>query len=216
LAFAGCDFPGKPTVEEKYVPPQEETSFQILFRRNCAGCHGKDGKLGPAPPLNNELFLALIPDRELDRVIKEGRHNTLMPAFATANGGHLTSAQVEILAKGIRQEWGASRSAPSDAPPYLDEQDQAPDKDKGKIVFARACASCHGDQGQGSEAVGAINDPNFLALMSDQALRRFVITGRPDLGMPDYADPKGRPKGFKPLTAQEVSDLVAYLASWRH
>jgi cytochrome c oxidase cbb3-type subunit 3/ubiquinol-cytochrome c reductase cytochrome c subunit len=223
LSAAGCDLPGKPGPEEKYVPPQKETSFPVLFQRNCAGCHGADGKLGPAPPLNNELFLALIPDQELRRVISEGRHDTLMPAFSTAKGGHLTAEQVKFLAKGIKQEWGAPKPAPSDAPPYLDEQVNLPDKDKGntgKTVFARACASCHGDLGQGGKyegkSVGPINDPDFLALISDQALRRYVITGRPDLGMPDYADPKGRPKDFKPLTAREVSDLVAYLASWRN
>ena len=79
-------------------------------------------------------------------------------------------------------------------------------KEEGLKVFARACASCHGDRGQGGtnggKSVGAINDPDFLALISDQALRRYVITGRPDLGMPDYADPKGRPEGFQPLTSR--------------
>ena len=40
----------------------------------------------------------------------------------------------------------------------------------------------------GEKRIGAINDPAFLALISDQALRRYAITGRPDLGMPDYAD----------------------------
>ena len=33
-----------------------------VSRSNCAGCHGADGKLGPAPPLNDPLFLAIIPD----------------------------------------------------------------------------------------------------------------------------------------------------------
>src|SRR5262249_12655152 len=78
-------------------------------------------------------------------------------------------------------------------------------KEEGGKVFARACASCHGDHGQGGRyggktdgrSVGAINHPDFLALISDQALRRFVITGRPDFGMPDYADPRGRPEGFQ-------------------
>ncbi len=78
-----------------------------------------------------------------------------------------------------------------------------------------ACASCHGDDGRGGKSAGAINDPNFLALISDQALRRYVITGRPDLGMPDYADPKGRPEGFQPLTSQDVANVVALLADWR-
>ena len=86
-----------------------------------------------------------------------------------------------------------------------------------------ACASCHGERGQGrvfsdekgGKPAGAINVPAFLTLYSDQALRRFVITGRPDLGMPDCTDRQGRPDEFKPLTSQEVTDLVALLASWR-
>ena len=62
---------------------------------------------------------------------------------------------------------------------------------------------------------GPINVPEFLTLFSDQALRRLVITGRPDLGMPDCTDRQGRPDEFKPLTSREVTDLVALLASWR-
>jgi mono/diheme cytochrome c family protein len=38
----------------------------------------------------------------------------------------------------------------------------------GEKVFAAACADCHGVHGEGTEAGGAINDPAFLALMSDQ------------------------------------------------
>jgi cytochrome c oxidase cbb3-type subunit 3/ubiquinol-cytochrome c reductase cytochrome c subunit len=60
-----------------------------------------------------------------------------------------------------------------------------------------------------------INDPVFLALISDQALRRYVITGRPDLGMPDYAGSRPRQPDYHPLTPEQVNDLVALLASWR-
>jgi hypothetical protein len=86
-------------------------------------------------------------------------------------------------------------------------------------VFARACAGCHGPQGQGGKnggrQVGAINNPAFLALISDQELRRLAITGRPDLGMPAYDGKEGRPPDFRPLTSAEINDLVALLASWR-
>jgi len=87
------------------------------------------------------------------------------------------------------------------------------------LVFARACAACHGNHGQGiqrgGETVRTINDPVFLALVSNQVLRRYAITGRPDFGMPGYA--KARPDNphFTPLTDQEVTDLVALLTSWR-
>ena len=225
---AGCGLPGQPQTGDRYVPPQEEKSFSALFKRNCVGCHGVDGKLGPAPPLNDKLFLVLLPHTELQRVIREGRPGTLMPAFATAKGGPLTAEQVKVLAGGIKQRWGPVEPVPSRAPPYLLAQ-TGPDgpgagnKEEGFKVFAQVCASCHGDHGQGGryggrsdgKSVGAINDPDFLALISDQALRRYVITGRPDLGMPDYADPTGRPEGFKPLTGQEVTNVVALLTEWR-
>jgi mono/diheme cytochrome c family protein len=221
---AGCDLPGQPKTGDRYVPPQKESRFNVLFQQNCAGCHGADGKLGPAPPLNDQLFLALLPDTELQRVITEGRPGTLMPAFATAKGGPLTAEQVAVLADGIKSRWGPDEPAPRGAPPYLlvparPERAGAGNKEEGLGVFARACAPCHGDHGQGGryggKTVGAVNDPDFLALISDQALRRCVITGRPDLGMPDYADPTGRPDGFKPLIDQDVTNLQALLAEWR-
>ena len=34
--------------------------------------------------------------------------------------------------------------------------------------------------------------------------------------MPDYADDDGRDSSFEPLTADDIADLVALLASWRH
>jgi hypothetical protein len=54
-------------------------------------------------------------------------------------------------------------------------------------------------------------DPAYLALVSDQALRSAVIAGRPDLGMPDYrtAAPE------RPMSAQEIADVVAWLAAQR-
>jgi mono/diheme cytochrome c family protein len=147
-----------------------------------------------------------------------------MPAFAASKGGPLTAEQVKALAEGIKPRWGPIALAPSGAPPYLLDNDapagaRSGNAADGRKVFARACASCHGDHGHGGEydgkPVGAINDLDFLALVSDQALRRYVITGRSDLGMPDYAGPAGRPQGFQPLTARDVTDVVALLAAWR-
>jgi cytochrome c oxidase cbb3-type subunit 3 len=223
---SGCDLPGRPRPADRWRAPREEKSFEALYGRNCAGCHGADGKLGPAPPLNDKLFLALLPDDELNRVVAEGRAGTLMPAFAVASGGQLTAEQVSLIAQGIRSRWGSTDSAPPQTPPYRLEAsklDRAVAAASGLKVFARACASCHGEKGQGGtfdgkpdgDPVGAINDPDFLALSSDQVLRRLIITGRPDLGMPGATAAAGRPGDFTPLTSAEVTELVALLASWR-
>jgi cytochrome c oxidase cbb3-type subunit 3/ubiquinol-cytochrome c reductase cytochrome c subunit len=191
----------------------------------CAGCHGAGGKLGPGPPLDDPIFLAIVPDAELLRVIAEGRtvspgQKSPMPAFAQDKGGPLSAAQVKVLADGIKKRWRASSSQPGSLPAYLGPAAGGGNKDEGARVFARACAGCHGSQGQGDKDSrplpgGAINNEAFLALISDQALRRTIITGRSDLGMPAYDGTAGRPPDFRALTSTEIDDLVALLRYWR-
>jgi mono/diheme cytochrome c family protein len=222
---AGCDLPGQPDPADRPVPADQVKDFDVLYAMHCAGCHGADGKLGPAPPLNDPMFLAIVPDEELLHVITQGRavtpaQKSPMPAFLRDKGGPLTSAQVKALAEGIKDRWGPGKSEAQSLPPYL-----APgganraSKDEGAQVFTRACAGCHGSHGQGGKdgerQVGAINNQSFLALISDQALRRYAITGRPDLGMPAFDGHNGRPADFRPLTSAEIDDLVALMAYWR-
>jgi mono/diheme cytochrome c family protein len=218
LLAAGCDLPGKPKPDERPVPADQVKDFGALYATHCAGCHGADGKLGPAPPLNDPIFLAIVPDEELLRVVSEGRavtprQKSPMPAFARDRGGPLTTQQVQVVAQGIKARWDGAVPT-GEPPPYLPPQ-EAGDKNRGAKVFALACAACHGDQGQGGEQAGAINDSAFLALISDQELRRLVITGRGDLGMPDYSDIEWRSREFEPLTSGDVNDLVALLRYWR-
>ncbi len=235
----GCDAPGKPNPAERPVTPDQVLSFAALYQTNCSGCHGADGKLGPAPPLNDPLFRGIVSEDDLQRVISSGRPGTPMPAFAQENGGRLTSLQVQILVKEIKgvaykvatgskpravvastagtlPAWGKPPVA-SAVPPYA-VPETAGDREKGARVFAQACAGCHGEHGKGvanAERPRRINDPAFLALISDQALRRIVITGRPDLGMPDYWGESGWPDQFHPLTSDQITNVVALLASWR-
>jgi mono/diheme cytochrome c family protein len=198
--------------------------FDQLYAANCAGCHGATGKLGPAPPLSNPLFVAIVPDEELLRAIRDGRVGTPMPAFSRTNGGSLTDNQVKLLAEGIKSHWRSATPLQDTPPAYAlakgkGLQSTVSNREHGTEVFQRACAGCHGPNGAGVERNGSlrrtINVPAFLALISDQALRRIIITGRPDLGMPTYAEKRGRPADYRPLTATEIDDLVALLADWR-
>jgi mono/diheme cytochrome c family protein len=246
----GCDLPGRPNPADRPVPEEQVTNFDALYAMRCAGCHGADGKLGPAPPLNDPLFLSIVPDAELLHVITEGRavtpsQKSPMPAFRLGKGAPLTAAQakvwaelkeqtdidpkqqnpltatqVKVLAEGIKKRWGQPPSPAGSVPPYIAPVGAGAGKmDEGARVFARACAGCHGSQGQGGKngerQIGAINSKAFLALTSDQALRRYAITGRPDLGMPAFDGKDGRPPDFRPLTSAEIDDLVALLAYWR-
>ncbi len=114
MLLSGCNdnLPGKPLQANGYVMPQDIKKFSELYARRFAGCHGADGTLGPGPPLNDPLFIALITDEQLHSVIADGRKGTLMPSWLQSSGGPLTADQVAILVKGIKlQRWDSAADA---------------------------------------------------------------------------------------------------------
>jgi mono/diheme cytochrome c family protein len=204
LAISGCDkAPGRPGSDSVAQRPEEELRFDVLYRQNCAGCHGADGKNGAAFELANPVYQAWVDDGSLRRWISNGMQQTQMPAFAISAGGSLTDKQIDVLVLGMRQHWAPTGGQLGRMPRYLQPADA--DASRGKQVFDRSCASCHKQSKQG------ITSPNYLALVSDQALRTMIVAGRPDIGEPD-SQHAGQGAA---LSDQDVSDVVKYLASLR-
>jgi cytochrome c oxidase cbb3-type subunit 3 len=207
----GCaGAPGRPTAGEMPIVPSEVSDFNILYGQNCAGCHGSEGKGGAAIALSDPVYLAIADDAVLRRTATNGIPGTSMPAFAQSAGGMLTSKQIDLIVRGIRERWSKPdvlRGA--NPPPY--SSSEPGDTSRGSEVYAAYCSSCHGAGGRGGQKASSIVDGSFLALINDQELRTFVIAGRPDLGAPDW---RGNIPG-KPMSAQDVSDVVAWLASRR-
>lgn len=209
VAFARCGpAPGRPTAAEIDVRPDHVTDFALLYSENCAGCHGPSGRGGAgAVGLADAVYLAVADDAVLRRIAANGVPGTQMAAFAKSAGGMLTDAQIEILVRGIRAWAKPDALGGSAPPPYAGAPGDAA---RGAEVFARSCASCHGPAGNGGSKAGSVVDGTFLGLVSDQSLRTTIIAGRPDLGQPDW-----RGDGPTPLTAGDVSDVVAWLAAQR-
>ena len=219
LALAGCDaLPGRPRQANRPALPSEVTAFTALYGQNCAGCHGADGRLGAARPLNDPIYLALVPRERLRTIIAQGVPDTAMPAFSAGAGGALTEAQIDALVSDMVTRWSQPALVQNlTLPPYAAAEavaDGSPspgDPEQGREVYAVACADCHGADGSGGQKGGSVVDAAYLALVSDQALRTAVIAGRPDLEMPDW---RGDLPG-QPLTPQQIADVVAWLASHR-
>ena len=55
--------------------------FAELYGQSCAGCHGTDGRLGAARPLNDPVYLALVPQDRLRVIIAQGVPGTAMPGL---------------------------------------------------------------------------------------------------------------------------------------
>ena len=211
LALAGCDdLPGKPTPASIVKRPTDILDPVVLYQQNCAGCHGADGKLGPAPPIGDPLYLSIVDDDTLRNTISKGRPGTAMSAFAQSEGGMLTSKQVDAIIQGMRQRWGKGQVLQSGtAPPYAAKAPGNPQH--GTAVFTTFCASCHGPEGKGTAQVGSIVNPYYLSLITDQGLRTIVIIGRPDFNAPDF---RNNVPGH-PMTDQDITDVVAWLSSQR-
>ncbi len=101
---SGDNLPGKPKLADKPASDENSMDFAVIYAKNCAACHGADGKLGPAPPLNDPLFRAIVPRDILTQVVSEGRAGTPMPAFSRAHGGNLARPQIQVLVDQIKGE----------------------------------------------------------------------------------------------------------------
>jgi cytochrome c oxidase cbb3-type subunit III len=213
VALLGCaacsSSPGVHQPESAVVPPSEVLDFNALYGQNCAGCHGVDGKGGAAIALANPVFLAIADDSVIRRIASNGIPSTPMPAFAQSAGAMLTDKQIEALVGGIRA-WAMPDALGDQTPPPY----RAPvpgDPKRGADAYRTYCSSCHGADGRGGSKASSIVNGSYLALVSDQQLRTIVIAGRPELGAPDWrGDVDGRP-----MSAQDISDVVAWLSGQR-
>ena len=210
LALSGCDS-GKPSVSAEWVRPDKVTDFGLLYKQNCSACHGADGTHGPAMPLGNPEYEAIVDEGTLGDAIGNGVQGTLMPAFSTGAGGMLTDDQINALVMGLREKWYKPDALKGlDVPPY--QTNKQGDVARGQDVFGRRCAGCH-DVGvqQKNSKKGSVTDGSYLALIGDQSLRAIIIAGRPDIGHPDWRGTAGS----TPMSDQDVTDVVAWIASQR-
>ena len=200
----------EPRTDPEPIAPNQVLDFNTLYAQNCAGCHGARGRGGASIALANPVYLAIIDETVLRNVVANGVQGTSMPAFAQRAGGMLTDEQINAITSGIFSHWGHKQVLDGANPPSYAAK-VAGNVDHGQVAFGTYCVSCHGSEGGGTSKGSAITNHSYLALVSDQGLRTTVIIGRPELGAPDWRD---NARG-KPMTDQEVTDVVAWLASRR-
>ena len=210
LLLAGCSLRGKPAPYPEVPRPDSVLNPEVLFRDNCSGCHGAEGRNGAAMSLSDPVYLAIVDDDTLRNTISKGRAGTAMSAFAQEEGGMLTDEQINAIIYGIRERWGRPKVLSGvTTPPYTARAPGNPQL--GQIAYSTFCAACHGSGNQGGPKAGSVTNGAYLSLVSDQWLRTIVICGRPDFGAPDWrSNVPGRP-----MSDQEISDVVAWIASQR-
>lgn len=216
LANSGCNrAPGKPGSAPLVPRPEQVLDFPTLYAQNCAACHGANGRNGAAISLNNPVYLAIAGAANIQRMTANGVPSTSMPPFAKSAGGMLTDQQIAALTNGMIATWG-SQSALAGQPPPAYASAAPGNASQGLQAFTTYCAQCHGADGSGGHApgnvvTGSLIDPSYLALISDQGLRSFILAGAAEQGAHDW-------RSYSPthqLTDADAANLVAWLATHR-
>jgi len=192
-----------------------------LYERHCSACHGLDGQGGVGIPLALPSFQSAVSDDFLFTTIRHGRPGRVMPSFKS-----LSDSQVRAIILHIRT-WAPQRAATPSAPPS--QKPSYGNAERGKSLFAKYCAHCHGANGGGGHGTGvtfsrprdlpimppALNNPGFLAAADDTMIKRTLMEGREGTPMISFLK-----MGLK---EQDIDDIVSYVRSfakhplqWKH
>ncbi len=182
--------------------PEESRSPRgaALYAEYCSLCHGDDGEgyaADNANALSNQDFLVSASDDFIRLSIRNGRPGTAMGPYGDHLGGPLDEDAVDAIVGFLRS--------------FQHEADAAPQPGRvrghagmGAPLYAEFCAGCHGDEGEGRNAI-SLNNPEFLAHATDAQIRHAITRGRRDTPMPSFESE---------LSVAEVDDLVGLIRSW--
>ncbi len=177
---------------------------EVHYKVSCVGCHGEEGRGGVGPQLANPAFLSAVSDDTLYRWIAHGRSGTAMKGFLNREQGptRLKPGQIADVIAYLR---------------YLGSRDEHPilrsgvgDPKVGGGVFRGSCAGCHGVNGEGASGP-QLNNPTFLASVSDGFLAATIVLGR--TGTPMRSMIHGQ-DGIGQIAPEQVQDVIGYLRLW--
>ncbi len=166
-----------------------------LYQKNCAMCHGEDGRGAQVITISNTDMLAAASDEFLYKTIVRGRRNTAMPGW-----GRFTSEELAHLLAFLKS-WGDL--------PARQGQDigSGGDPARGRDKYHYLCSRCHGIYGQGDTGP-AIHNPDFLDAAPDSFLAAIIANGRRGTAMFGWATAVSRQER---LSRQDVADVIAFL-----
>jgi len=182
-------------LESQPATPETLHVGRVLYRANCANCHGKSGEGALGPSLRTDEFLSLADNVYLSTAIVEGRPDTAMPAW-----NHLSVDDAAALIQYLRA-WNENRHRQLE--PYLARTDW----DRGRILFEGSCSGCHGKDAEGGVGPQLAN-PTFLATATDAMLREWISFGK--LGTPMLGFLRGQ-QGVTEMTPAQIDDVVTFL-----
>jgi cytochrome c oxidase cbb3-type subunit 3 len=159
------------------------TTAERLFARNCAACHGEDGR-GQAnlfPNLMDVDWQWGSSAEQIEQSIRAGRNAVMPPWQAALGDSGVDQVAAYVLTIGT------------------DTADSHP----GQAQYNQFCVTCHGADGAGNPLLGApnLNDDSWIYGGSLEAIKQALADGRSGV-MPAFGER---------LDDAQIKLLVAYL-----
>ncbi|WP_097461155.1 cytochrome-c oxidase, cbb3-type subunit III [Mangrovitalea sediminis] len=183
---------GSTPIPELAKNPDAVKMGQRLFENNCAVCHGSTahGNVGFPNLSDNDWLYGGTPDKIVETIT--GGRNGMMPAKGLMP--NMTDEQVDELVNYVLSFSGR-------------EKDKAA-AEKGKALFAQACAACHGPDAKGNQSIGSANLTDNIWLYGGDyhTIRLTILHGRQGQ-MPAWGDKLGKDR---------IHIIAAYVYSLSH
>ncbi|HEX2492090.1 MAG TPA: c-type cytochrome [Blastocatellia bacterium] len=195
---------------ERFAMREFATDGATLYGTFCAACHGPKGEgmrypgLPAFPAVGNPDFLRLVSDEFLTDQIKRGRPGRRMPAWGEQEGG-LREEEIGRLVAYVRGLGNVVHEG-DPKPRRGIESDVA----NGQRLYVSACATCHGERGEGKEGP-ALNNWVFLELATDTYIFKTIQNGRKGTSMAAFG---AGSSAQRTLTDPEISSVIAFMRTW--
>jgi len=188
--------PVMPTAEAVNAAPVDREKGDALFAQRCSPCHGTGGQgSAVAPPLAATDNPATREDSRIYGTLSVGVAGTAMGSFRQFDAASLRALIATVRAlppvEAKRTGW-APRTG---------------DAGRGAESFARYCATCHGNRGEGLTGP-ALANPAFQAAATDGYLTATILRGRGTTLMPHFGTAT---KDHPQLTPDQVVDIIAFV-----
>lgn len=206
--FPGSSWPMDRIRVERMGEREFATDGATLYGTFCAACHGSSGQGmrypgAPAfPAIANPDFLRVASDGFVRATVEHGRPGRRMPAWGP---GGLVPSEIDTIVAHVRALGGVAFEADT-KPPRWAKGDIA----AGGALYASACASCHGGDGEGREGP-ALRNPVLLEHATDTYLFETTRTGRRGTSMEAYSRPSTT---HSALSDDEIESIVAFVRRW--
>ena len=190
-------------MKNQVAGPGNPSVGEVHYNINCSACHqvGGGGKIGFAPAVRNQDFLAIASDEFISKTIHEGRAGTGMVARPDLPKQAVNDIIAYLRAMPVTYEVKVR------VDPSLEFDGDA---EVGRESFETYCAACHGANGVGYAAGvpgPAIGLAGFLDVASDDYIFQTLKHGRGGTPMKSFVGSMG----LANLTAQDAYNIIAHL-----